>query len=286
VSVNNSLYNNEYCNSVPRTETRFVTPVASGKALGCYGLTEAQSGSDAANMRTRAVLAADGSHYLLKWQEILDHLRTRGRPYGDVRRHQPGAKAKRHHAFILAAINPVHSRQDRAKLGIRPPQPARSNSFGYKIPSPSLGEEGKASPRDDHSDQGRVGRGTGPTHRARRLRCGLELCEGTPPFGAPIGSFQMTQAKIADMKTRCRIAIAHAQAAWAKHGCAEAQRQEPRTESSMAKLYASGAHVSMPTAALQIHGGIGTTRSCPGAIISRRPKSPKSTRAPAKFSAS
>src|SRR5215831_19486441 len=66
VSVNNSLY----CNGIlafgsEEQKKRFVAPVASGAAIGCYGLTEPQSGSDAATMRTRAVLSADGSHYLI-----------------------------------------------------------------------------------------------------------------------------------------------------------------------------------------------------------------------------
>ena len=66
VSVNNSLY------GVPLLEfgteeqkQRFLTPVASGEVNGAYALTEPQSGSDAANMRTRAVLSDDGSHYVI-----------------------------------------------------------------------------------------------------------------------------------------------------------------------------------------------------------------------------
>src|SRR6202041_2323446 len=60
VSVNNSLYNNGILQFGTEQQKRlFFPPVASGEALGCYGLTEPQSGSDAANMRTRAVLSAD-----------------------------------------------------------------------------------------------------------------------------------------------------------------------------------------------------------------------------------
>ena len=60
VSVNNSLY----CNGIlkfgtERQRREFITPVASGAEVGCYGLTEPQSGSDAAGMRTRAALAKE-----------------------------------------------------------------------------------------------------------------------------------------------------------------------------------------------------------------------------------
>ena len=66
VSVNNSLY----CNGILEFGTeeqkrKYVTPVASGELIGAYALTEPQSGSDAANMRTRATLAGDGSHYVI-----------------------------------------------------------------------------------------------------------------------------------------------------------------------------------------------------------------------------
>src|SRR5688572_14358314 len=66
VSVNNSLYANGILQfGTEKQKQTFVTPVASGEAVGCYGLTEPQSGSDASTMRTRAVLSADGSHYVI-----------------------------------------------------------------------------------------------------------------------------------------------------------------------------------------------------------------------------
>ena len=66
VSVNNSLYATGILTyGTDEQKRRFVTPVATGKAIGCYGLTEPQSGSDAAAMRTRAELYSDGSHYVI-----------------------------------------------------------------------------------------------------------------------------------------------------------------------------------------------------------------------------
>ncbi|MGH8034289.1 MAG: acyl-CoA dehydrogenase family protein, partial [Lysobacterales bacterium] len=56
MSVNNSLYaNGILVNGTEEQKRRFVTPVATGQAVGAYALTEPQSGSDSANMRTRAV---------------------------------------------------------------------------------------------------------------------------------------------------------------------------------------------------------------------------------------
>jgi alkylation response protein AidB-like acyl-CoA dehydrogenase len=64
MSVNNSLY----CNGIDKFGTeeqkqKYMKPVASGKAVGAYSLTEPMSGSDAGTMRSRAVL--DGNHYVI-----------------------------------------------------------------------------------------------------------------------------------------------------------------------------------------------------------------------------
>ena len=63
MSVNNSLY----CHGIMKFGTeeqkkKFVTPIASGKSIGGYSLTEPQSGSDAGTMKSRAV--RDGDHYI------------------------------------------------------------------------------------------------------------------------------------------------------------------------------------------------------------------------------
>ena len=66
VSVNNSLYGVPFLEfGTDAQKKEFLIPVASGKVNGAYALTEPQSGSDAAAMRSRAELSADGSHYVL-----------------------------------------------------------------------------------------------------------------------------------------------------------------------------------------------------------------------------
>ncbi len=117
VSVNNSLYNNGILQFGTEQQKRlFVTPVASGRALGCYGLTEPQSGSDAANMRTRAVLSADRSHYVLNGKKSWI---TSG-PVADYMVMfavtSPDAKSQGHHR-VHSGLQPTgfHSRQDRAQ---------------------------------------------------------------------------------------------------------------------------------------------------------------------------
>ena len=161
VSVNNSLYNNGILQfGTEEQKRRFVVPVASGSALGCYGLTEPQSGSDAANMRTRAVLAADGSHYLLNGKKSWI---TSG-PVADYMVMfavtNPQAKARGITAFILDCNQPGFIRgKIEPKLGIRASATCEIEFVDYKIPiAQRLGEEGNGfAIAMTILDQGRVG---------------------------------------------------------------------------------------------------------------------------------
>ncbi|MDX1570477.1 MAG: acyl-CoA dehydrogenase family protein, partial [Xanthomonadales bacterium] len=66
MSVNNSLYANGLMKyGTEEQRQTFLKPVASGEEIGAYALTEPQSGSDASNMRVRAVASADGSYYTI-----------------------------------------------------------------------------------------------------------------------------------------------------------------------------------------------------------------------------
>jgi alkylation response protein AidB-like acyl-CoA dehydrogenase len=161
VSVNNSLYNNGILQfGTEEQKLRFVVPVASGKALGCYGLTEPQSGSDAANMRTRAVLSADGSHYLLNGKKSWI---TSG-PVADYMVMfavtNPEAKAKGISAFILDCNQAGFIRgKIEPKLGIRASATCEIEFVDYQIPTANrLGEEGHGfAIAMTILDQGRVG---------------------------------------------------------------------------------------------------------------------------------
>ena len=102
---------------------------------------------------------------------------------------------------------------------------------------------------------------------ARNMRFIVEEClkwvNQRKAFGKPIGSFQMIQAKIADMKCRLDAAeILTLRAAWAK---AEAEKVGGRfsTEASVAKLTASEAAMFITHAAVQIHGGMGLMEELP-----------------------
>lgn len=77
MSVNNSLFAQGLLKfGTEEQKQKFLVPVASGKRIGAYSLTEPMSGSDASTMRSRAVLNEAGTHYTINGQKILGHIRT------------------------------------------------------------------------------------------------------------------------------------------------------------------------------------------------------------------
>jgi len=268
VSVNNSLY----CNGILTYGTEeqkkaFVTPVASGEAIGCYGLTEPQSGSDAANMRMRAVLSADGKHYVLNGKKSWI---TSG-PVADYMvvfaSTSPDKKAKGNTAFLIDCKRPgfVRGRVE-PKLGIRASATCEIEFADYKCPLENrLGKEGQGfAIAMEVLDAGRIGiaaQGVGIARAA--YDAALKYSTERKAFGNSIGSFQMIQQKLADMK--CRLDAAYLltmRAAWNK---AEAKRLGLRNtlEGSMAKLFASETAMFCAHQALQIHGGMGYSKDLP-----------------------
>ena len=268
VSVNNSLYNNGIVQfGTEEQKLKFVTPVASGRAIGCYGLTEPQSGSDAANMRTRAARSSDCSHYLLNGKKSWI---TSG-PVADFMlvfaMTEPAAKAKGVTAFILDCAQAGFVRgKTEPKLGIRASATCEIEFRDYEIPAANrLGDEGQGfSIAMSVLDQGRVGIAAQANGIARAAYdAALAYVKERRAFGAPIGSFQMIQAKIADMKMRlCASRLLMLQAAWAKQA-AKTHGGRTTLEGSMAKLFASETAMFNAHAALQIHGGMGYSKELP-----------------------
>jgi len=268
ISVNNSLY----CNAIVQFGTEaqkqaFVRPIAAGAEVGCYGLTEPQSGSDAASMRTRAVLSADGSHYTINGKKSWI-------TSGPVARYMllfatvdPGRGAKGVTAFLIDADQPGYLRgKTEPKLGIRASATCEVEFADCRVPVANrLGAEGQGFQiAMTVLDAGRVGIAAQAVGIARAAyEAALQYARERKAFGSAIGSFQMIQAKLADMK--CRIDAARLltlRAAWHK---AESARHGGRntTEASVAKLFASETAMFCAHQALQIHGGLGYSKEMP-----------------------
>ncbi len=268
MSVNNSLF----CNGILQfgneaQKQKYVRAIASGEAIGAYALTEPQSGSDASNMHARAVRSEDGSHYVINGKKSWI-------TSGPVANYivlfaitSPGKGAKGVSAFIIdTAREGFHRGKTEPKLGIRASATCEIEFTDYRCPlDERLGEEGKGfGIAMGVLDAGRIGIASQAIGIARAAyEAALAWSRERKAFGQAIGSFQMTQAKIADMKCRLDAAtLLTLRAAFAKD---QAVKHGGRfgTEASMAKLYASEAAMFIAHQALQIHGGMGYSKELP-----------------------
>jgi alkylation response protein AidB-like acyl-CoA dehydrogenase len=268
MSVNNTLY----CGGILKYGTeeqknQFVTPIATGQAIGAYALTESQSGSDAANMRTRAVLSEDGSHYVINGKKSWI-------TSGPVAKYMmlfavtdPEKDSKGISCFIIdTEVDGLHRGKTEPKLGIRASATCEIEFENYKCPVENrLGEEGQGFKMAlGVLDGGRIGIASQAIGIARAAYAAcVDFVQERKAFGRPIGEFQMTQAKIADMRARLEAAeLLTLSAAWAKMRSKETGERFT-LKASMAKLYASETAMYTTHQAVQIHGGMGYSKELP-----------------------
>jgi alkylation response protein AidB-like acyl-CoA dehydrogenase len=267
MSVNNSLF----CNGILKhgneeQKQKYVRAIASGEAIGAYALTEPQSGSDASAMHTRATRNANGDWVINGKKSWITS--------GPVARYivlfaitTPGIGAKGVSAFIVDTQLPgFHAGKTEPKLGIRASATCEIEFSDYVLPKENLlGEEGKGfTIAMGVLDAGRIGIASQSVGIARAAyEATLQWSRDRKAFGQPIGTFQMTQAKIADMKCKLDAAtLLTLRAAWAK-GEAEKNGGRFGTEASVAKLVASEAAMWIAHQAVQIHGGMGYSKEMP-----------------------
>jgi alkylation response protein AidB-like acyl-CoA dehydrogenase len=267
MSVNNSLF----CNSILKhgneeQKQKYVRAIATGEGIGAYALTEPHSGSDASAMHTRATRNADGDWVINGKKSWITS--------GPVARYivlfaisTPGIGAKGVSAFIIDTQRPGFlAGKSEPKLGIRASATCEIEFTDYVCPKEDLlGEAGKGfSIAMGVLDAGRIGIAAQAVGISRAAyEATLLWSRERKAFGAPIGTFQMTQSKIADMKCKLDAAtLLTLRAAWAK---GEAEKCDGRfgTEAAVAKLTASEAAMWITHQAVQIHGGMGYSKEMP-----------------------
>jgi len=268
MSVNNSLYSHGILkHGSEEQKQKFLRPVAAGEAVGAYALTEPQSGSDSANMRTRAELSADGTVYRINGKKswitsgpVADFVVLFA--VTDASKGSKGISAflidTKQKGFIRGKVEP--------KLGIRASATCEIEFEDYLCPAENLlGREGQGfAMAMGVLDAGRIGIAAQAVGIAQAAyEASVVWVQERKAFGQEIGSFQMLQAKIADMKIRLEASrLLTLKAAWAKQR-AHSTGARYTLEGSMAKLFASEAAMWIAHQAVQIHGGMGFSKEMP-----------------------
>ena len=263
MSVNNSLF----CNGIlthgsEAQKQKYVRAIAEGEAIGAFALTEPQSGSDATAMRCRAVKQADGTYVINGKKSWITS--------GPVAKYivlfamtDPEQGARGITAFMIDTDKAgFHRGKTEPKLGIRASATCEIEFQDYVADADDvLGKEGEGFKiARGGLDAGRIGSAAQAIGIARAAyQATLDYVKERKAFGSPIGAFQMTQAKIADMKCKLDASLLLTlRAAWVK-----GQGQRFTTEASVAKLTASEAAMWITHQAVQIHGGMGYSKEMP-----------------------
>jgi alkylation response protein AidB-like acyl-CoA dehydrogenase len=266
MSVNNSLY----CFGIQKfgSETqkqKFLTPVASGRSVGAYSLTEPMAGSDAGSLRCQAV--RDGDHYVLNGRKSWV---TSG-PVADFivvfTMTAPEMKQKGITAFLINKDLPGFSvGKMEPKLGIRASATSEILFEDCRVPVENrLGEEGEGFKiAMTVLDVGRIGVATQALGiSGAAYEASLNYAKEREAFDKKIGEFQGISFKLADMKTRLEASrLLVYNAAMAKER-SKSTGERFSLEASIAKLFSSESSMFISHAAVQIHGGIGFSKELP-----------------------
>ena len=263
MSVNNSLFcNGILTHGTEEQKQQYVRAIAEGAEIGAFALTEPQSGSDATAMRCRAVKQGDGSYVINGKKSWITS--------GPVAKYfvlfavtDPEQGARGITAFLVDGDRAgFHRGKTEPKLGIRASATCEIEFQDYVARAEDvLGQEGQGF-RIAMSvlDAGRIGIASQAIGLARAAyEATLAYVKERKAFGQPIGAFQMTQAKIADMKCKLDASLLLTlRAAWLK-----GQGKRFTTEASVAKLTASEAAMWITHQAVQIHAGMGYSKEMP-----------------------
>lgn len=263
VSVNNSLYGfpvKTYATEDQKMQ--FLAPVAGGEVEGCYALTEANAGSDAASLSCRAVLKGD--------KFIVNGTKT-FITNGNVARFCVLAATTDPSLGYKGIINLLVDLKNtpgfsvgkiEEKLGILASGTSELVFEDAEVPAANLlGKPGQGFRQMlSGLDAGRIGIGSQACGIGKAaLEDALNYAKERVQFGKPISTFQAIQFKLADMATRLDAAeLMLLRAAWM-----EDHHLDYEKESAMAKMYASDVAMDAAIEGVQIFGGYGYVKEYP-----------------------
>lgn len=263
MSVNNSLY----CFPVMKygnheQKLKYLVPCASGEKIGCFGLTEANAGSDPASLKTTAV--RDGNEWVINGEKkfitngnvafyaVIAAVTDKDKGYKGIS------------SFVIDLENTPGFKVGRVeeKLGINASGTAELVFEDARVPEDAL----LGNPNEGFKqmlttlDGGRIGIAAQAVGIGRAvLEEALEYAKTREQFGKPISSFQAIQWKLADMATELDAAeLLTLRAAWL-----EDNGKPYEKAAAMAKMYASDVTMRASIEGVQILGGYGYSKEYP-----------------------
>jgi len=262
VAAHNSLCSNHiYLAGTEEQRRRFLVPLAQGKKIGAWSLTEPTAGSDASG--TRSTAARDGDDYVLNGSKTFA---THGSVCDVAVVFAVTDRSKGKHgisAFVLEKGMPgFRPGRKEDKMGCRASDTAEIVMDRCRVPrSNLLGKEGEGFIDALRIlDGGRIGIGALAVGIAQgALEQAIDYARKREQFGQPIANFQAVQWMLADSAVEVEAArLLIRRAAWLKQ-----EGGDVNLASAMAKLYASETAVRVTDRAVQIHGGYGYIKDYP-----------------------
>ncbi|HEY9577030.1 MAG TPA: acyl-CoA dehydrogenase [Pseudobacillus sp.] len=237
---------------------KYVPKLASGEYLGAFCLTEPGAGSDAANLKTKAV--KQGDYYTINGSKVFITNGGEADTYIVFASTNPAEGSKGISAFIVEKETPgLIVGKDEHKMGLYGSRTVQLTFEDMKVPKDQLlGTEGEGFKiAMANLDAGRIGiaaQALGIAEAA--LKEATQYAKERKQFGKPIAAQQGLAFKLADMATSVEAArlLVYRAADMRSKGlpCGK--------EASMAKLYASKTAVDTAIEAVQVHGGYGYTK--------------------------
>jgi butyryl-CoA dehydrogenase len=256
ISVQTSLVcSSILCWGSEEQKQRYLPKLCSGEWLGCFGLTEPDTGSDAANQKTRARRTEGG--WVLNGNKMWISLGNHAKVAMIFAQTDPEKGHRGLACFLVPTDSAGFSTQEiHGKMGLHGSDTASLALDDVEVPGDALmGEVGEGFKIAMSAlDSGRYSVAAGCVGVCQgSLDHSVAYAKERQQFGRPIGSFQLVQAMIADMRVQtdaARLLVFRA-------GALKDAGKPSTTETSIAKLYATEAAQNCSHLAIQVHGGSG-----------------------------
>ena len=237
---------------------RYLVPAIAGEKISCLGITEPDAGSDVSGIRTRAV--RDGDEWVINGSKTYINNGHRADFIVLVAKTDPAAGHDGISLFLVDMDLPGVVREKKLeKLGMHASDTALLAFQDVRVPADALlGQEGKGFYHIMWELQGErlIGAAGCVAGAQKAFDKTLAYATERQAFGRPIGRFQVTRHKVAEMATKIEAARQLVYAtAWRF-----ANGEYPVREISMAKLNAARIACEVTDECLQIHGGAGYMR--------------------------